>query len=229
MSVTVPVNPTYTETVIKNISGDELYFGFIPPHGRRIDADDTYSFKGDIDDMISAWPSQRRKRFADALEAATEGELVRITRNLRSVVYPLVQNTTVIAVGDLIFYDGTNAAPAADFAWSSDLATTQDNFANQFLGVALEAHASGDGAIRVAVDISPFSLWDFTSNTEIHKLGNMLAPAKDSGNALLSNKLALCTPSVGIARAHRQDSSPTATAFVSITSAFWEGAGPQYA
>src|SRR5438128_14642 len=71
-----------------------------------------------------------------------------------------VDSGTVIEAGDLVWLDTNDAKPAKDFTWTTDLATTQGNFAAVFLGVAHQSSAAGETA-DISVDLSPFSVYEF--------------------------------------------------------------------
>lgn len=104
------------------------------------------------------------------------------------VVTKAIGSSTVIEIGDLVEMgtDGT-ITPASSHSWNSDLATTQEEFHDKFLGVAMQRSRSGDtDPIRVAttgifeMDIASASL----------ELGALVGPAKQSGNALENQKVA---------------------------------------
>lgn len=214
---TLATDLSYVETEIKNISGSERYFGFIPPHGKRLAANEKVSVLGDINDQIA-----KVKRKVDALAAAVEDDVLRVTRSHRHVVYVDVDNTTVIAVGDLLYLDTDDAKPASSFTWDTNIATTQANFANVFLGVALEAHANGGGAVKIAVDISPDSYWDFIATSATHQIGDTVGPAKNpSADLLMSTTVVGAAATSSIGRVVRRDSAATATALIRVQSAYW--------
>lgn|SRR3990167_9046833 len=98
-----------------------------------------------------------------------------------------VDSTTVIAVGDLVWYDTDDAKPASDFTWDTNLATTQAAFAKKFLGVAVEAHTAAEGATKthISVDMSVDSIYSFACTSDTYMLGVPLGPAE--GSSTLSN------------------------------------------
>lgn len=133
-----------------------------------------------------------------------------------------VDSATVIVQGDLLWLDTDDAKPASAFAWNSDLATTQGNFVNAFLGIALANHTGGSGAVtNFPVDISPLSLYAYPCTSQTHEIGGTLGPAKDTGNALLANKLDNTVAGSSCSRVARRDASAAATVLVRFQSAYW--------
>jgi hypothetical protein len=62
-----------------------------------------------------------------------------------------VDSATVIEIGDLIYLDTDDAKPASALSYGASLAATQETFHDSFVGVAMQASASGDTSeIRVA-------------------------------------------------------------------------------
>lgn len=109
-----------------------------------------------------------------------------------------VASATAISAGDLVFYippgTGTGAQPAGDETWSSDLPTTQANFTNHFLGIALDGHTAGSGDSTIRVDISPLNDFDLatqdsTGGATPYRFGDTVGPAKVSGVNQLENAL----------------------------------------
>lgn len=84
-----------------------------------------------------------------------------------------VDGATVIAAGDLVFLDGDDAKPASDFPWDTDLATTQQGFAEVFLGVAHQASPAGEQE-PISVDVSPLSVYEFDVAGGTYEVGDVL-------------------------------------------------------
>src|SRR5687768_15859861 len=82
---------------------------------------------------------------------------------------------TVIEPGDLLFLDADTVKPAADFTWTTDLATTRGNFAAKFLGIAHTGSADGE-TDDVSVDVSPLAVYEATGSEQSYKVGDLLAP-----------------------------------------------------
>ena len=91
-------------TKVRNISGGELFFGFLGPHGVSLIDNEYYSFVGDLKTLV-AGNSRKEKALNDALD----GDLLRIVKDPlhihhdagnNEVKYSLATNGT-IAVADL--------------------------------------------------------------------------------------------------------------------------------
>ncbi len=177
--------------------------------------------RGDLEAQLLAG-GRKSRRLADAFTNAVSLKLIQVTRNVRHIVYCAVDSGTVIAVGDLVYLDTDDVKPAGSFTWTSDLTTTRQNFANVFLGVALDAHAAGVAVTNFRVDVSPLSLYTFTADSDAHEIGSLVAPKKQSGNALESAILdATSTAAEAIGRVRRRDSSAATTVVASFQSAYW--------
>ena len=139
------------------------------------------------------------------------------------IVRAAVDSGTEIRLGDLLFLDTDDAKPASSEAWVTDLVTTQSNFNNHFLGIALAEHPANSGAVSdFPVDISPLSVYEMDCDSEVHELGDLLTPIKASGNALVPNKLRkTTTTAAGCARCLRRDPVSRTTVLVRFQSAYW--------
>ncbi len=124
-----------------------------------------------------------------------------------------VSSATVIEPGDMLFVSGGVVAPAADFTWTTDLATTQAAFAAAFVGIAYTGSADGETE-PVSVDVSPLAVYESEANPAAFDVGDLLAPA-ETLSALASQTLDVVgSASLAIARAMETTtaSSPTVRA-----------------
>ena len=96
---------------------------------------------------------------------------------------------TVIAMGDMVYLDGTVVRPASELTWNTNLATTQQDFANVFLGIAHEPSADGE-TDPISVDVSAVSVYEFTVTASTFDNGALLGPDEGSSD-LLNQQLAL--------------------------------------
>ncbi|WP_437227457.1 hypothetical protein SH661x_000359 [Planctomicrobium sp. SH661] len=129
-----------------------------------------------------------------------------------------VDSETVIEAGDLVWLDTDDAKPASSFTWTTNLATTQGNFAAKFLGVAHQPSAAGETA-AISVDVSPDSVYEFDVASATYELGTPLGP--DEGSSSLQNKqLETCIATSAIARASEFTTSSSSTLRVTFASAF---------
>lgn len=63
-----------TLTKVRNMSGGEAFFGFLPPHGKRLKSAEEYTFFGSPETLLA---SITKKRHRTALQSAlTTGKLV---------------------------------------------------------------------------------------------------------------------------------------------------------
>lgn len=209
-------------TTVKNITSNTLPFGFIPPHGKELTAGETVTIAGDLYAQLSTG-GRTNQRKVTALNGAISDRLVRVSVNTRKLLHCPVASATVVAVGDLMYWDsGTSSVkPASLFTWTSNLATTQANFANVFVGVAVEAHASG-AASNIKVDVSPTSVYSYTCTSETHLPGDFLGPAKASGNALVNQTLVKAVAASSVATALQIDTSAATLVSVRFQSAYWD-------
>jgi hypothetical protein len=134
-----------------------------------------------------------------------------------------VDSATEIRAGDLLFLDTDDAKPASSEAWNTDLATTQANFNNHFLGIAQADHPAGSGAVDdFPVDISPLAVYELDCEVETHEVGDMLTVAKAAGNALLPAKLKKTATAAGAScRCVRRDPAAKDRVHVRMQSAYW--------
>lgn len=104
------------------------------------------------------------------------------------VVTIAVPTATVIEVNDLIATNSSTEVPypASDQAWDTDLATTQTAFATRFLGVAAKYSRNGD---IDPIVVNTNGVFEFECAAAQFKLGDLVGPAKQSGNALERRKV----------------------------------------
>lgn len=137
-----------------------------------------------------------------------------------------VDSATVIQIGDLVYQDTDDAKPAADTTWDTNLATTQENFHDLFLGVAMQQSRSGDtDSIRVATT----GVFEFIAASDTYELGQLVGPDKDTGDALLSQTVEdVATANLAVGHIARREGTATTTVYVDIKSVVMSG-GPQAA
>lgn len=139
------------------------------------------------------------------------------------VISKAVPTATVVEIGDLI-----SDAPesAADTAWDTDLATTQEAFHDVFLGASGQQSRAGD---IVAVRANTRGVHKFDCASAAFDLGDLVGPAKASGNALENQKVvAVGAENLAVGRVVKQYDSATTTVLVELISTVIHG-GPQAA
>lgn len=138
------------------------------------------------------------------------------------IVHVAVNAATAIQAGDAVFLDTDDAKPAAAETWSTDLATTQANFVNHFLGIAQADHPANSGATTdFPIDISPLAVYEMDCASETHEVGDTLGLDKASGNALLSNVLEKAVAASGCFRCVRRNPAARDKVYVRMQSAYW--------
>ena len=100
-------------TTVRNIASSEKYFGFLPPHGRRLACGEELSFWGDIQHYLARYtPNERARR---SLEEALAGD----NKAIAIVKSPAVHlfDETLDQTQILVLDNGTLAT--ADPCWGS--------------------------------------------------------------------------------------------------------------
>lgn len=138
-----------------------------------------------------------------------------------------VEAATVIEAGDLVWLDGNRARPAADFAWTTDLATTQSAFAEVFLGIAHQPSAAGESS-PISVDVSPDAVYEMDVSPGTFTLGQALGPDELS-QGLMSQQLEAAAAAQAIARCAEFTGNSVSTVRVTLASAFHTGSGNAHA
>jgi hypothetical protein len=133
-----------------------------------------------------------------------------------------VDSGTVIEAGDLMFLDTDDVKPASDFPWTTNLATTQGNFAASFLGIAHQQSADGD-TDDLSIDLSPHAVYEFDVNAATYEAGDLLGPDELS-SALMNQQLeAVASADLAIARAAEYKANSSSLLRVTFASAFHTG------
>jgi hypothetical protein len=111
-----------------------------------------------------------------------------------------VEVDTVIAAGDMVYLDGTVVRPASELTWNTNLATTQQDFANVFLGIAHEPSADGE-TDPISVDLSAVSVYEFDVTSSTFDNGALLGPAEGSTDLLNQQLVLVGAAAQAVARA----------------------------
>lgn len=141
----------------------------------------------------------------------------------KPVVTKAVPTATVINPGELVgtLASGGNPYPADAEVWDTNLATTQTNFRTRFLGVSMELSRNGDvQPIRVNCG----GVHRFNCAAATFELGDFVGPAKDTGNALLSDTVvAVGSEALAIGRVAKRYASNTTIVDVEVFSNVMKG------
>ena len=133
-----------------------------------------------------------------------------------------VDTATAISQGDALYLDTDDAKPASSESWAGDLPTTQANFVNRFLGIALADHpANSEAVTNFPVDISSLSVYEMDCAGATHEIGDTLCCDKAAGNALLPSTLEKAVSGSSCFRCVRRDAAAATRVYVRMQSAYW--------
>ena len=111
-----------------------------------------------------------------------------------------IQTADAINVGDLVSYGMGSVHKASEISWTTDLGTTQTNFAAGFLGVSGQKKLAGESRVHgnstdniIRIDCS--GVYEFSCVNASYEIGEWIGAAKDSGNALLNDTVAAVSTS----------------------------------
>ncbi len=130
-----------------------------------------------------------------------------------------VDAETVIEAGDLVWLDTDDIKPASAFAWTTNLATTQANFAAKFLGVAHQPSAAGE-TDPISVDVSPFAIYEFDVASATYEVGGLLGPDEGSSTLMHQQLETVAAAGSAIARSVEYRGSSHTKLRVQFASAF---------
>jgi hypothetical protein len=126
-----------------------------------------------------------------------------------------VATAKAVALGDLVGQSSSTLVKASDTVWDTNLATTQAAFVALFMGVSAQRKDANvarpygnsvDNYIRVDTD----GVYEFDCASASFDVGDLVGPAKDTGNALLDNKVvAVGSSAAAIGRVHKKGASVT--------------------
>lgn len=88
-----------THTTVKNISGGTKRFGFLPPHGMELAADEEVAVFGDIREAVNRG-DRFGKRWMDALANALENNELDIVNSPAPIFYDETLDNSKILVVD---------------------------------------------------------------------------------------------------------------------------------
>jgi len=113
MSVFIDKSCLYS--TIKNTSGSSMRFGFLPPHGRQLDANEEFSVFGNVLESLVRHHRTTSRRQHESFAAAVErGDL-----EIQNTPAPIMTDTTTGAVKMLQVNNGT--VEDVDPCWTSSI------------------------------------------------------------------------------------------------------------
>ena len=131
-----------------------------------------------------------------------------------------VDKATVIEIGDMLFLSSGKAVPASSVTWNTDLATTQADLKNGFLGVAMQASTDQD---EEPVLFMYDGVFEFVADSDSYTVGALIGAAKASGDALENQKIddAVAAGAIGIV--HEDAPASSTKVFARIRSQVMDG------
>jgi hypothetical protein len=139
-------------------------------------------------------------------------------RYIRGETSPFIAHVATaqaVAVCDLVGISSGNLVRAEDVAWDTNLATTQAAFALLFAGVSGQRKAANVARVDAngednAIRVDAAGVYEFDCASANFAVGDLVGPAKQTGNALESQKVvAVATENLAIGRVAEKATSAT--------------------
>lgn len=109
--------------------------------------------------------------------------------------------TNTINPGDLCAFVSDKVIPAANFTWTTDLTTTQTNFATAFLGASEGRSRAGTDDIRdLRIPVNMDGIYEMDCTAAAYNVGDYVGPAQGAGNTITSNVVEVPTAARAIGR-----------------------------
>lgn len=118
-------------STVRNVSGGRMIFGFLPPHGRELAADEEFTVFGNIEDAVAQYNGDRvtsRRHIQAFVDAVSRGDLI-----VTHTPAPIFQDATTGVVKMARTNSGTLGV--ADPCWANSGSAVDDaTGGNQFDG-----------------------------------------------------------------------------------------------
>jgi len=128
-----------------------------------------------------------------------------------------VDATTVVEIGDLLYFDGDDAKPASSQSDQLSESANQALFATNFIGVSAQHSADGDVAdIRVDSD----GVFEFACAASTWEVGDLVGVVEAAGGTSLEDQTvaAVARPELAIGHVVRREPSSATSVLVRIRS-----------
>ena len=137
-------------------------------------------------------------------------------------VVAAVDSATEIEIGDLLWQDADDAKPASAQTDQGDEASNQEEFAGNFLGVAMQRSRSGD---TVPIRVATTGVFEFDCSTGTFELGDLVGADENSaGDALLDQQVAsVATSNLAIGRVAKREGATVTSLLIDIRSTVMTG------
>lgn len=154
-------------------------------------------------------------------------DVMRQRHDVAEAVIAAVDSAEVIEIGDLVFLSTDDVRQADQVSYAAGLAQAQEDFANQFVGVAMQrSRALDTDPIRVAIT----GVFEFICASATFEIGDLIAVAANSGDTALENQtvvaLGVHTSALfprAIGRVAQREASAVTTVKVNINSTVMAG------
>lgn len=130
---------------------------------------------------------------------------IRYSFNTTNPVMAEVATASAISTGDLVAQVSGEAVSAADFTWTTDLATTQTNFASAFLGVSGQTKLEDVAKIygnsednKIRIDCSGIYEGDYTGVALV--IGDYVGPSSAASKLLTQSLVKVASAALAIGR-----------------------------
>ena len=130
---------------------------------------------------------------------------IRYSFNTTNPVMAEVDTTSAIALGDLVAQVSGEVISATNFTWTTNLATTQENFATAFLGISgqtklanVEKIYGNSVANQIRIDCSGIYEGDYTGVALV--IGDYVGPSSAASVLLPQSLVKVATASLAIGR-----------------------------
>jgi len=143
-----------------------------------------------------------------------------------NIVVAAVDAETVIEIGDLVWQDGDDAKPAAALECTGRIIYGHAEFANNFLGVAMQRSCGVAGPKpKRWIDVATTGVFEFDCMLDTFELGQLIgADENAAGNALLNQQVGKVLKSrCAIGRVAKRQERAVASVLVDIRSTVMTG------
>lgn len=125
-----------------------------------------------------------------------------------------------VEAGDIVGVSSNTLVKASGETWDTNLATTQTNFAAKFVGLSTQAKPSttvarvfGNSQDNI-IQVATAGVFEMDCDSATFTIGQFVGPAKDTGNALLNNKVVgVASAALAIGVVHEHQPSVTRVRF----------------
>jgi hypothetical protein len=137
-------------------------------------------------------------------------------------VVAAVDSATVIEIGDLLWQDTDDAKPASDQADQGSEEANQDEFHDNFLGVAAQRSRAGD-TDNIRVDTA--GVFDYVCRSSTYELGDLIGASEAASGIVLEDQQVESTAQAGrsIGRVRRREAAAVTTVRIEIVSTIIHG------